>query len=167
MILICYDGSGDSRAAIEQAAELLSGEPATVLTVWEPFIEVLGRTPGGFGLSGGMVDIEKIDDLSRQSAKERADEGTELARSAGFNAQPRICAQETTVANAILSRADELGASAIVMGSRGLTGMKSILLGSVSHAVIQHADVAVFVVPSPEVAESRRRERHAIHSASR
>jgi nucleotide-binding universal stress UspA family protein len=45
------------------------------------------------------------------------------------------------------------------MGSRGLTGVKSLLLGSVSHAVIQHADRTVIVVPSPEVAAARARER--------
>ncbi len=166
MILICYDGSVDARTAIEQAAELLSGEPATVLTVWEPFVEVIARTPSGFGLTAGMVDIEKIDEASKRAAEQRAAEGTELAKQAGFNAQPRTCAQHNTVANAILVQADELGASAIVMGSRGLTGVKSMLLGSVSHAVIQHADVGVFVVPSPEVAESRRRELHLHQSGS-
>jgi nucleotide-binding universal stress UspA family protein len=44
------------------------------------------------------------------------------------------------------------------MGSRGLTGVKSLLLGSVSHAVIQHADRTVIVVPSSEVAAARARE---------
>jgi nucleotide-binding universal stress UspA family protein len=161
MILICYDGSVDAQAAIRQAAELLSAEPATVLTVWEPFVEVLARTPSGFGLTAGMVDVEKIDEANREASEQRAAEGTELARKAGFNAQSRTCAQDTTTANAILSQAEELGASAIVMGSRGLTGVKSILLGSVSHGVIQHADVGVFVVPSPAVAQSRRRDRHA------
>jgi nucleotide-binding universal stress UspA family protein len=165
MILICYDGSVDSQAAIEAAGELLSSEPATVLTVWEPFVEVLARTPSGFGLAGGIVDVEQVDAASRRSAEERAQEGVELAKKAGFNAQPRTCAQEATVASAILSSAGELGASAIVMGSRGLTGVRSMLLGSVSHAVIQHADVAVFVVPSPAVAKSRRREREQMHLA--
>jgi nucleotide-binding universal stress UspA family protein len=41
------------------------------------------------------------------------------------------------------------------MGCRGLTALKSLLLGSVSHAVIQHADRTVIVVPSPAVAASR------------
>ena len=44
------------------------------------------------------------------------------------------------------------------MGSRGLTGLKPLLLGSVSHAVIQHASRMVIVVPSPQVAAARVRE---------
>jgi hypothetical protein len=49
------------------------------------------------------------------------------------------------------------------MGSRGLHGVKSLLVGSVSHAVIQHADRTVIVVPSPAVAAARGRERHDAH----
>jgi nucleotide-binding universal stress UspA family protein len=157
MVLICYDGSSDAKAAIEHAAELLGAHPATVLTVWEPFMEVLERSPSGMGLAPGIVDAEKIDEANRQNAEQRAQEGADLARKAGLNAQPRTCSQTSTIAIAILSQADEVGASAVVMGSRGLTGLKSLLLGSVSHAVIQHADRSVVVVPSPDVATARQR----------
>jgi hypothetical protein len=39
MILICFDGSADPRAAVEQAARLFPGQRAVVLTVWEPFTD--------------------------------------------------------------------------------------------------------------------------------
>ena len=51
------------------------------------------------------------------------------------------------------------------MGSRGLSGLKSMLLGSVSHAVLHGADRAVIVVPSPEVAGSRSRTRYELETA--
>jgi nucleotide-binding universal stress UspA family protein len=59
--------------------------------------------------------------------------------------------------------ADEVEAAVIVLGTRGLTGLKSLWLGSVSHAVLQHADRAVIVVPSPGIAAERaaRRRREA------
>jgi nucleotide-binding universal stress UspA family protein len=157
MILICYDGSEDARAAIEEAGKLLGGKPATVLTVWEPFVEVLARTTFGFG-AATAPDAEGLDEAARKSAEERAQEGAELAGKAGMDAQPRTAVQATTTGRAILSEAHAVGASAIVMGSRGLTGLKSLLLGSVSHEVIQQADRTVVVVPSPEVAADRARE---------
>ena len=163
MVLICYDGSPDARAAIEHAGDLLAGQAAVVLTVWEPFVEVLARAPTGFGLSAGMVDVDEIDTGARQAAEQRAEEGAELARGAGLDAKALTCLQETTIASAILAAADEVGAKAIVIGSRGLTGVKSLLLGSVSHAVIQHADRAVIVVPSPRVAAARERHMHIDH----
>jgi nucleotide-binding universal stress UspA family protein len=46
-----------------------------------------------------------------------------------------------------------------VLGTRGLTGVKSLLLGSVSHAVLQHADRPVIIVPSPETARERAAHR--------
>jgi nucleotide-binding universal stress UspA family protein len=162
MILICYDGSEDSRAAIKRAGHLLRGQPATVLTVWEPYLIVLSHTSFGFVPS---VDQSEIDEATRRSAEERAQEGVRLARESGLDAQPLVSPQTTTVAHAILAEADAVSAEAIVMGSRGLTGIKSLLLGSVSHAVLQHADRPVIIVPSPEVADARmhgrQRERGA------
>jgi hypothetical protein len=35
-VLIAYDGSDVSRAAVRRAAELFGGRPAVVATVWEP-----------------------------------------------------------------------------------------------------------------------------------
>jgi nucleotide-binding universal stress UspA family protein len=61
----------------------------------------------------------------------------------------------TSTPPTILDEADEIGARAIVLGTRGLTGVKSLLLGSVSHAVLQHADRPVIVIPSPAVAQQR------------
>ena len=55
MILICYDGSDDAKAAIDQAGKLLGGQPATVLTVWQPFAELLAETPLGFGIAPGRL----------------------------------------------------------------------------------------------------------------
>jgi nucleotide-binding universal stress UspA family protein len=160
MILICYDGSADAKAAVEHAAELFPDEPATVLAVWQPFVEVIARTTVGFGMVPSIPDSDELDDASRKSAEQAAGEGAELARKLGMNAEPQTCAQTSTTARTILGQADKLGARTIVMGSRGLTGVKSLLLGSVSHEVIQHADRTVVVVPSPEVAASRARELH-------
>jgi nucleotide-binding universal stress UspA family protein len=165
MILICYDGSDDARCAIDESVELLGCQPATVLTVWQPFAQLVARNALGFDLAPRTLDIDKVDEASREAAKALAEEGAELAREAGFNAQPRACTQLATTAHSILAEAELLGANAIVMGSRGISGLKSILLGSVSAAVLHAADRTVIVVPSPGVAGSRSRTRYEVETA--
>lgn len=159
MILICYDGSDDAKAAIEAGAQLLRGQDATVLSVWLPFYRLAARTVVGIGLVANISEDAEIDDASQKAAQALADEGAALAGKAGLNAQPLITPERSSTAQAILDQATAIDASAILMGSRGLTGVKSLLLGSVSHAVIQHADRPVIVVPSPEVASSRAKDR--------
>ncbi|HYZ81195.1 MAG TPA: universal stress protein [Solirubrobacteraceae bacterium] len=153
MILICYDGSADAGEAIVRGAAVLRGQRATVLTVWSPF------DSAALGPSGGVEDMQNSDEAGRRHAQEQAEVGARLAAEAGFDASPRAVGRRTTIADAILDEADGLEAAAILVGSRGVDGIKSMVLGSVSHAVIQHADRMVIVVPSPEVASARARDR--------
>jgi nucleotide-binding universal stress UspA family protein len=155
LILICYDGSDDARAAIERAGKLFAGQQATVITVWEPFTDVMSRT-GAAGLGLSIVDPTEIDAASQNAAREGADEGAESARQAGLDAQPHVAERHGTIAATILREAREREVDAIVVGTRGLTGIKSLMLGSVSNAIVQHADRPVTVIPSAELADRRR-----------
>jgi nucleotide-binding universal stress UspA family protein len=157
MILICFDGSTDSRAAVEHAAQLFGDAPVRVLTVWKPFVGLIARTALGFGPVPSGADPVGIDEASREAANEIALEGAALATRLGMSAVAGSASRATTTARAILLQAEALDATAIVMGSRGLTGVKSLLFGGVSREVIQHANCAVVVVPSPEMAASRAR----------
>jgi len=160
-ILIGYDGSSDAQAAIEGAARLMPGAEAVVLTVYEPFEDVIARSAAGFDLAPVGVDFVEIDRQYERNASARAAEGAERAGAAGLRARPRTHKRQASIAAAILTEAAELEADAIVLGTRGLSGLKSALLGSVSHAVLQHADRPVIVVPSPQLAERRGHRRPA------
>src|SRR5919199_2532736 len=58
-----------------------------------------------------------------------------------------------TVAEEIVSLAEEIGAGLIVVGSRGLGGIRRALMGSVSDSVVQHAHCPVLVVRKEEPAK--------------
>ncbi len=145
-ILIGYDGSPDARTAIDAAAPLFPGHSTIVLTVWESFSEILARSGGGLAIA--PMNFQTVDDAALTAAHERADEGAARARDAGLDAEPRIAQREVTIWDTIVDEATRAAAEAIVLGNRGLTGVKSVLLGSVSSGVLRHSDRPVLIVPA-------------------
>jgi nucleotide-binding universal stress UspA family protein len=153
LVLLAYDGSAGAANAIRVAAGLIGPRPALVATVWE---EGLGALPafGAPDLSMGVgpVDVEaarEVDEAVHRRAERLAGEGVEIARAAGFDAQPAVVADEVNVPETLVHLAEERGAGLIVVGSRGLSGLRSRLLGSTSHAVLRHAHGPVLVIPTP------------------
>ena len=87
-VLIAYDGSELSRAAVRHAAELFAGRAAVVVTVWEPGLAALPvGVSDGIGMGGPAADpatVEAVDRLQRERASTVAADGAELARSLGL-----------------------------------------------------------------------------------
>ena len=151
-ILFAYDGSDSADAALRAAADLLdtAGTDAVVLSVWEPLLVEAVRA-SKFGWLAVPTDVAEIDEGSEADAQRVAEHGRQLAEELGFKARPRALADERNVADAIVATADELEVDLIVVGARGLAGVRAFL-GSVSNHVIQHAHSAVLVIPPKGVA---------------
>jgi nucleotide-binding universal stress UspA family protein len=145
-LLICYDGSEHAKYAIRHAAGLLTGRHALVVTVWQPTAVL-----GGFAWSGeaSRVDLAELDRAVAEDGGRVADEGVRIAEEAGLAAEPMAVEANGPVWKTVKETADRNRAAAIVIGSRGLTGLRPMLLGSVSSAVVHHADRPVLVVHSP------------------
>jgi len=136
-ILICYDGSIGAEHAIAAAAGLLGPRRAVVLD--------LGPVQEEAALGS---EVLAFDEMERELTTAQAESGAELARNAGFHA--RRCADIDAPAwLGVVEVADEIGADAIVVGSRGLCGVKALLESSFSRLVAIHADRPVLVVPPP------------------
>jgi nucleotide-binding universal stress UspA family protein len=144
-ILIAYDGSPDAKAAVSLAGHLFDGSTAIVLTVWEGLSEVVARAGSGLAAS---LDFEQIKAECEQWAHDRAAEGVGHARASGLQAEAHVVERRTTTADAILVEAEAVNADLVLVGSRGFGPVKSILLGSVSRAVLQRAGIPVLVAPS-------------------
>ena len=149
-IVIGFDGSASAQRAIREAAALLGTRPALVVTVWEPGLAYAASVPSSLDLPAAPVDVTtaaEIDDALDKRAHRLADEGAALAREAGFaSAEPVVAADESNVAETLVEIARKRDAQAIVVGSRGLSGLKARLAGSTSKHVLQHADRPVVVI---------------------
>ena len=144
-ILLCYDGSDPSKHAIAAAPSLLTARDAIVIAVWQPITAMPSFEWGAPAMS--PVDFANLDEHARTRTQELADAGAEIAREAGLTVEALAVRADGPTWDAIVQCAAERDAAAIVLGSRGLTGLRNVLLGSVSEGVVRHAGRPTLVVP--------------------
>jgi nucleotide-binding universal stress UspA family protein len=154
-IVIAYDGSPPARAAVNEAGRLFAPGEAIVLTVWEPGLAEMMIVPDATGMGSTMLPFDpavtqEVERASEERAQSIAAEGAALAREAGLDARALAVEDLTDPPDAIIAATEQHGARAIVIGSRGLGGLKSKLLGSTSKAVLHRAACPVVVVRHPD-----------------
>jgi nucleotide-binding universal stress UspA family protein len=145
-ILIAYDGSEGARHAIAEAGRVLGGGTAQVVAVWQ---SSAAQAPASLLAIPAGVAHQAYEELDRESERQGqalADEGAALAREAGFDAtaRPAVCHGNTW--STLVRLAEEEQAAVVVLGSRGHSGVRSMLLGSVSHGVANHCTRPVLLV---------------------
>jgi nucleotide-binding universal stress UspA family protein len=148
-VVLCYDRSVGSLRAIETASALFPGHATIVLHVWNP-VAALGAVYGAMVPSAAFHRGE-----AQRAAMQVAEEGAALANEAGLEATAAAAsAQFDGTSTTILKVAEQHDAEVIVLGARGLSALRSVVLGSVSHAVVQRAHCPVLVVPPVKHAEA-------------
>lgn len=145
-LILCYDGSVDAAHAIERAGALFAGRSALVVTVWQQPLAGLGGIAWSGQAPSSMLDVGELDREAAENAGRVAADGVRVAERAGLSAEPLALKATGPVWNTILGVAERNDGAAIVMGSRGFTGLRSMLLGSVSSAVVAHADRPTLVM---------------------
>src|ERR1700677_2759878 len=123
-ILIAYDGSDAARAAVNEAAALFAARPAIVVTVWEPGLADYMLMPNTMGTGTMMMPydpatVQAIDKASEDHARDIAEDGAQLARAGGLQAEALAVRDAVDIAGAILDAASEHGGAATGRGARG------------------------------------------------
>jgi nucleotide-binding universal stress UspA family protein len=146
-VVVAYDGSEEARHAIGAAARLLGPRRADVVHVWEPVASAAARSAIYADAGNGVLD-----DLNREerTAQDTANEGAQIARNAGFDARPVAVETLGPVGAGLTDYVAKEAPALVVVGTRGLSGVRSTILGSVSHHVAQHAATPVLIVPGDE-----------------
>ncbi len=143
-MLVCTDGSEQSQKALEKAA-LIAGtviiDKVTVIHVYDGKIDL---TIAAWGSRDYMVTPEDMERSKKMYEDLKMQRQKYLDDAVSFLAAKKIKANsilaEGHPAHMIVETARENGYDLIVIGSRGLGGLKKLFLGSVSNAVIQEAE---------------------------
>jgi nucleotide-binding universal stress UspA family protein len=90
--------------------------------------------------------VQAVDRLQREQASTVAAEGAELARSLGLAAEPQAVPDEVDVADTLIDIAGKRDAAVVVVGSHGISRLRSRLLGRVSRELIEHCERPVLVI---------------------
>ena len=144
-IVVGVDGSEGGGAALEFAAReaALRGARLRIVSAWQVPAAAYG---GGFA---PPLDPETWDAF-RGRAEEVAGDAIEAVKKLQPSPEAETVAVQGQPADVLLDEASD--AALIVVGRRGLGGFRSLLLGSVSQQVVQHATCPVVVVNQPATA---------------
>jgi len=140
-IVVGTDGSTTAKEAVRQATELAKTVDATVhlVSAYEPVSESRLRderqqVPAD---AQWMVNArEDVDAALKEAGAALEEQGLKIER----------YAREGDPADAILDVAEEQNADLIVVGNKGMTGVKRFLLGSVPNKVSHHAPCSVMII---------------------
>jgi nucleotide-binding universal stress UspA family protein len=146
-VLIAYDGSPNAEQALSLAAALRLPPGSTIhlVRVAEPTV-VATPAPRHFGSDVLVVqpDARAVTTGERELAA-----AVERMRSSELVIEARVVAGRP--ATVLLEEARGVGADLVVVGSRGYTSISSLLLGSVSAEIVDHARGPVLVARRPSV----------------
>lgn len=140
-ILVPVDGSDHSRAALDLASELISGESPTIHLLNVPELPPLEGYVGLWTQGGAGGQIREAVEADAHRILTEAEASVEKP---GIQFQHHLF--WTPPAMAIVTAAEDLKVEAIVLGSRGLGNLKGLIIGSVSNKVLHSAKCRVVLV---------------------
>ena len=140
-ILLATDGSEEARQAAQAAAELSKDTGSEVHVA---YVLPSPRELRGHHLYSEEV-MKSVLEQAEGEAKSFLEKQAEQVRASGGKvAETHLEAGQPD--KEIVRLSEELSVGTIVLGSRGLGGVRRSLMGSVSESVIRHAHCPVFVV---------------------
>ena len=146
-ILVCTDGSEQSLKAIEEAIKIANGcntSDVAVINVIERVKETPIMAEGYLYTKKEMEDLRELAKHRREEQEKILAKAIEIFKKSNITATP--IAKEGHPAGAIAEEASENDYDLVIVGSRGLGGLKKLLLGSVSNSVVQEVETNVLVV---------------------
>jgi nucleotide-binding universal stress UspA family protein len=133
-ILVCTDGSEHSQKALEEASIIAKGcnaDEVVIIHVYEIFVPLISFS------AEQMESIRRLTKERKKIRKKMLSDALKFFKEKNIKA--RTVLKEGHPADTIIKVAHDGGFDMIVIGSRGVSGLQKLFLGSVSNAVIHEA----------------------------
>jgi nucleotide-binding universal stress UspA family protein len=150
MILLGIDGSEEATLAAQTAIDLANKTGSELHVVYARIPPYSRAFYEGYeeGVDVGAYLQDESEELTRRGQGLLDEQVRKIEAAGGSVAQAHL--REGKPEAEITAVAEEIGAGLIVVGSRGLGGLRRAMLGSVSDAVVRHAHCPVLVVRKEE-----------------
>jgi nucleotide-binding universal stress UspA family protein len=141
-IVVGIDGSESSIDAADYAIEMAKKDGAQVIAL------TVNRIPlSSYGLATPQEEVKQSkDNEEMQEFKEWLDKISQNAKQNSVQLKKEIINSQMSVEAAIVEYAESEGVDLIVVGTRGNSGIKNMLLGSIASGVVKYATCPVMVV---------------------
>ena len=142
-IMVAVDGSENSKRAAQWAVDLAKREGSSLFVVSVVPTPTYSSTTVGTTTSS---PVKEFMDRARTEAENNVQEVVNMATAGGVKVRGEIIENVPSVPGSLTDYADEWKVQLIVVGTRGLSGFRKLLLGSVSSALVSHAPCSVLIV---------------------
>jgi nucleotide-binding universal stress UspA family protein len=148
-ILVSIDGSKESFDAADYGINLakLSNALIIVMHVLPQEIRYAYEDIDAIKPNIPATPVKGIVELSKQEVQAKwFNKILEKAKKSDVNIQTDIIVATKSVSSEIVDYADKFNVDLIIVGTRGRSGLKRILLGSVASEVVKYADCPVLII---------------------
>jgi nucleotide-binding universal stress UspA family protein len=141
-ILVGIDGSESSLNASEYAIEMAKKDGAQVIA-----LSIKSLPLSSYGLAAPQDEAKlSNEDKEMHGIKELLDKVDQNAKRNNIQVKKEIINSQMSIEAAIVEYAESEGVDLIVIGTRGTSDIKNILLGNITSGVVKYAACPVMVV---------------------
>ena len=143
-IVVGTDGSDSAAIAVREAVDLARAAGATlhIAHAFQPMSTATYAMSAGTG--GPAVDVNSLNETIERNASGVCEHAGAMATDAGVTVETHL--EPGDPSDALVTVAERVHADLLVVGNRGMTGIKRFVLGSVPNKLAHHAPCSVLIV---------------------
>ena len=143
-IVVGTDGSERAGIAVHHAAALARSSGATLHIVHAYRPVLVNEAALSATSAGRTLDLDGVNAGLVASALGVCDDAAAHAKNSGVTVQTHAVRGDPS--DALTEVAENVGADLVVVGNRGMTGLKRFVLGNVPNKISHHAPCSVLIV---------------------